>query len=104
MYLWPAVRERAEGGDRLADTATGQEQEGNEVLDKLEASAPEFEQLIGEFIQAAREHISYEETQARPALRAALTAEQADDLGDKLEEGKKTAPTRPHPHTPAAPG
>jgi hemerythrin-like domain-containing protein len=107
MYFWPAVRERAEGGDRLAGTATGQEQEGKEVLqrlDKLEASQPEFEQLIGEFITAAREHISYEEGQAWPALRAALTAEQANDLGTKLEEAKKTAPTRPHPHTPASPG
>jgi hypothetical protein len=37
-------------------------------------------------------------------LRAALTAEQANDLGAKLEEGKKTAPTRPHPNTPASPG
>jgi hemerythrin-like domain-containing protein len=107
MYFWPAVRERAEGGDRLADAATGQEQEGKEVLDKLdklEAAQPEFEQLIAEFIQAAREHISYEETRAWPALRAALTAGQANDLGAKLAEGKKTAPTRPHPHTPAAPG
>jgi hemerythrin-like domain-containing protein len=107
MYFWPAVRDRAEGGDRLADTATGQEQEGKEVLDKLDklaASQPEFEQLLGEFTQAAREHIRYEETQAWPALRAALTAEQANDLGAKLEEGKKTAPTRPHPNTPASPG
>ena len=33
-----------------------------------------------------------------------LSAEQADDLGRKLEQGKNTAPTRPHPHTPASPG
>ena len=37
-------------------------------------------------------------------LRNALSAQQASELGDKIEEAKKTAPTRPHPHTPAAPG
>jgi hypothetical protein len=37
-------------------------------------------------------------------LRAALTAAEMDSLGRELEEGKKTAPTRPHPHTPASPG
>jgi hemerythrin-like domain-containing protein len=107
MYFWPAVREHAADGDRLAGTATGQEQEGKEVLhklDKLDATQPEFEQLVATFIQAGREHISYEETQAWPALRTALSAEEASDLGNKLEEGKKTAPTRPHPSTPASPG
>jgi hypothetical protein len=33
-----------------------------------------------------------------------LSAEQADELGQKLENGKKSAPTRPHPHTPASRG
>ncbi len=39
-----------------------------------------------------------------PPLREALSPEQADELGDKLEAGKSTAPTRPHPHTPPSPG
>jgi len=106
MYFWPAVREHVSDGDRLANTATEQEQEGKEVLhqlDKLDATQPEFEQLVGAFIQAGREHISYEENQVWPGLRAALSAREASDLGDKLEEGKKTAPTRPHPRTPASP-
>lgn len=107
MYFWPAVRDRVTGGDRLAETATGQEQEGKEVLDKLDkldADQPEFEQLIATFIEAAREHIGYEETQVWPLLRNVLSAQEASDLGDKLEQAKKTAPTRPHPHTPASPG
>ena len=107
MYFWPAVREHVADGGRLADTAIGQEQEGKEVLDKLDkldADQPEFEQLVTEFIRAGREHVSYEETQVWPALRSALSAQEASDLGDKIERAKKTAPTRPHPHTPAAPG
>jgi hemerythrin-like domain-containing protein len=107
MYFWPAVREHLAGGDELADTAIAQEQEGKEVLDKLgklDAGHPEFEKLLTEFIRAGREHIDYEETQVWPGMRAALTEQQAEELGGKLEAGKKTAPTRPHPHTPATPG
>jgi hemerythrin-like domain-containing protein len=107
MFFWPAVREKVPDGERLASEATQQEQEGKQVLDKLdkcEASDPQFEELLSEFINAGREHIGFEETQVWPGLRQVLSAEEANELGHKLEEGKKTAPTRPHPHTPPKPG
>lgn len=107
MYFWPAVRKRIPDGDQLADKATGQEQEAKEVLtklDKLDAGNPDFEQLLSKFIKAAREHITFEETQAWPPLRSALTEQEATELGNKIEQGKKTAPTRPHPRTPPSPG
>jgi hypothetical protein len=107
IYFWPAVREHLPNGDELADTAIGQEEEGKEVLDKLDkidAENPEFEKLLADIIRAGREHIDYEETRVWPGLRSALTAQQAEELGGKLEAAKKTAPTRPHPHTPASPG
>jgi len=49
MYFWPTVRDKVADGDKLADTAIEQEQEGKEVLDKLDkldANAPEFEKLV----------------------------------------------------------
>jgi hemerythrin-like domain-containing protein len=107
MYFWPAVRKHLPDGDKLADQATSQEHRGKEILarlDKLDAGNPEFDTLVVEFITAAREHIAFEESQVWPALRSALTETEAVGLGDSLEQGKKTAPTRPHPHTPAAPG
>lgn len=107
MYFWPAVREHVPDGDQLADEAIEQEQEGKEVLnslDKLDASDPEFEDLLGKFTEAAREHIAFEENMVWPGLRTALTAEAASEIGTKLSEAKKTAPTRPHPHTPPSPG
>lgn len=107
MYFWPAVREHLPNGDELAETALGQEQEGKEVLDKLDkldAGTPEFEKLLADFIRAGREHIDYEEDHVWPGMRSALTREQADELGGKMEVAKKTAPTRPHPRTPASPG
>ncbi|HET9081039.1 MAG TPA: hemerythrin domain-containing protein [Trebonia sp.] len=107
MYFWPVVRDHLPDGDTLADQATGQEQEAKQVLaklDKLDASDAEFEKLLGTFTGAAREHIQFEETVVWPGLRTALNTERAAELGTQIAEGKKTAPTRPHPHTPPSPG
>ena len=107
MYFWPAVREHHTAGNTLADEATGQEQEAKQVLaelDKLQAGDAEFEKLLNKFIAAARRHIEFEETQVWPGLRSVLPGETSAELGSKIAEGKKTAPTRPHPHTPPSPG
>jgi hemerythrin-like domain-containing protein len=107
MYFWPAVQDRLPNGDQLAAPALSQEQEGKEILDrldKLKPDRPEFEGLVRQFIAAGREHISYEETQVWPVLRPALSQEESASLGTKLQEAKKTAPTRPHPRTPPSPG
>ena len=60
--------------------------------------------MLGQFITAGREHIAFEETRVWPGLRSALTSTEAEELGEKLEQAKKTAPTRPHPGTPPSPG
>jgi Hemerythrin HHE cation binding domain len=107
MYFWPAVRAYHAAGNTLADEAVGQEQQAKEVLaklDTLQAGDPEFDELLAEFTGAAREHIEFEETQVWPGLRPVLPADEAAELGRKITDGKKTAPTRPHPHTPASPG
>ena len=39
-----------------------------------------------------------------PGLRATLNSERAVELGTRIAAGKKTAPTRPHPHMPPSPG
>jgi hemerythrin superfamily protein len=107
MYFWPTVRKLLPDGDRLAGQAIGQEQEGKEVLarlDKLGADDPEFEALLSEFIEAGREHIAFEETQVWPALRAVMTEAESAELGDSLERARRMGPTRPHPHTPPSPG
>jgi hypothetical protein len=106
MYFRPVVRDHPADGDTLADRAAGQEQEAKEVLaklDKLDAADAEFEKLLGTFTGSARKHIAFEETAVWPGLRTALNAERADELGTQIAEGKKTAPTRPHPRTPPSP-
>jgi hemerythrin-like domain-containing protein len=107
MHFWPVVREQLPDGDGLADKATGQEQEAKEVLDqldKLDADDPKFETLLAEFAESGREHIGFEEGQVWPKLRKALSKKEASEIGKKFRDGKKTAPTRPHPGTPPRPG
>ena len=107
QYFWPTVRDRVPGGAQLTDHAISQEDVAKHVLarlNKLAPSDPEFDDLLAGFIPAARVHIAYEENQVWPALREALSAAEATDLGEKLADAKKTAPTRPHPSTPASPG
>jgi hemerythrin-like domain-containing protein len=107
MYFWPAVRDRLESGSTLADEATRQEQDAKQVLadlDKLGPDDADFERLLGKFIVDARQHIEFEESQVWPLMRTALPADVSAELGDKIAAGKKSAPTRPHPHTPPSPG
>ncbi len=107
MYFWPAVLEHVTDGTDLANQAQDQEQQGKEILDKLDKLEPgdeDFEAKLAQFMQAGRAHIAFEETTVWPSLRDSLTAAEAEDLGRKLEVGKENAPTRPHPKTPASPG
>lgn len=107
QYFWPTVRDRLEDGAKLADGAISQESEAKEVLaklDKLTTRDAQFDQLLAEFIPAARRHIEYEETRVWPALRQVLSAQEAQELGEKIQKAKDKGPTRPHPHTPPSPG
>jgi hemerythrin-like domain-containing protein len=106
-YFWPVVRDRLPDGDRLADEATMQEQDGKIILgrlEKLDATHPKFDVLLGTFITEGRAHIAYEEERVWPALRRVLSASAAEELGTELVRGKDTAPTRPHPDAPPRPG
>lgn len=106
-HFWPAVRDLAPDGARLAAEAVEQEQAAKQVLAALDGRDPsdaEFEDLLARFVQDGREHISYEESQVWPALRVVIGSEQANELADKIERGRSGAPTRPHPHAPPKPG
>lgn len=107
QYFWPAVRKIGPEGERVAGVGLEQEAEADPILanlDRLKADDAEFEGLLMAFISAARAHIAFEEGHAWPLLRASITAEEADYLGERLSEAKKLAPTRAHPHVPAQGG
>jgi hemerythrin-like domain-containing protein len=103
QFFWPAVREALDNGDELADQAITQEQEGKKLLQRLHDGAPgdpDYHDALQEFVKVGREHIMYEQDVVWPAFEAAVSREDREKIGDKLEAAKKVAPTRPHPDTP----
>jgi hemerythrin-like domain-containing protein len=106
QFFWPAVRERLEDGDVLADKAIEQEQEGKRLLQRLEDGTPgdpDYQEALKAFVKAGRDHIAYEQDVVWPAFEAAASRDELVKLGEKLEAAKKIASTRPHPDTPPNP-
>jgi hemerythrin-like domain-containing protein len=106
QFFWPAVRDALEDGDALADEAIKQELEGKKLLQRLADGKPgdaEYQDALQHFVKAGREHIAYEQDVVFPQFEAAVSREQREKLGEKLERAKKIAPTRPHPDTPPNP-
>lgn len=102
--LWPAVREHVASGEQFADRGICAELEIVALLarlDKLDASQPEFEDLLSQFTQAGREHFDFEERQVWPRLRSALAPKAAAELGRKILLARQSVPARPGPHAPA---
>ncbi|OBG26689.1 hemerythrin domain-containing protein [Mycobacterium sp. E3198] len=104
QFFWPAVRNAI--GDSLADKAIEQEQAGKKLLQRLEDGKPgdsDYHEALQEFVKAGREHIAYEQEVVWPQVEVAISREDLEKIGEKLETAKKMAPTRPHPHTPPDP-
>jgi hypothetical protein len=100
QYFWPLVRRRVQNGPRLADEAVSQEQEVKRVLGMLEKQGGA---VLRQVIAISRAHIDFEESQVWPGVRLALSEQELGDLGAQLEQAKRLAPTRPHPHMPCTP-
>ncbi|OBI75102.1 hemerythrin domain-containing protein [Mycobacterium sp. E740] len=103
QFFWPAVRDAI--GDGLADEAIAQEQAGKKLLQTLEDKEPgdpEYHDALAEFVKVGREHIIFEQDVVWPAFEAAVSREEREKIGEKLEAAKKIAPTRPHPDTPGS--
>lgn len=105
-YLYPAVRQYLANGDAIADKEIDDHSRAEQImkdLESCEADAPEFDRLIGVLMPEIRSHVADEEENLFPMLRDAAPPETLDELGDKVRQAKKTAPTRPHPSAPDKP-
>jgi hemerythrin superfamily protein len=105
-YLYPAVREHVPDGDSIADKELEDHANAEQIMKDLEgceADDPEFDRLVGMLMSEIRMHVADEEANLFPRLAAACPPEALDQLGDKVRQAKKTAPTRPHPSAPDKP-
>lgn len=103
-YLYPVVREKLSSGRGLADHSIEEHDKVAETLlgiDKAKTGSSEQTQLLSQLIRMVRSHVQEEEQQIFPAMRTSMSQSELDELGQKLETAKKTAPTRPHPHAPS---
>src|SRR5690606_20239497 len=72
-------------------------------VEKLDPEDTWFHPKMNVLIEMTRHHIKDEEKELFPEVRKHLDRSQLVDIGDALATAKKTAPTRPHPHTPNEP-
>ena len=105
-HLYPAVREYLPNGDAIADKEIDDHSKAEQIMKDLEgceADDPEFDRLIGMLMNEIRSHVADEEENLFPQLRQAAPAGALDELGDKVRQAKRMAPTRPHPSAPDQP-
>jgi len=103
MYVYPAMRDHLPDGEKEVEHDTEEHQQLVEIMKELEdidAADARFLQTLGRLETVLRDHVSDEERDQFPQLRAALTREQLVEIGAKVETAKKAAPTRPHPSAP----
>ncbi len=103
MYVYPAMRDHLPDGEAAVDHDTNEHKELEALMKQLEgadAGSQEFLVLVGKLRNVFQDHISDEENEQFPKLRAHVPADKLVDLKTRFETAKKIAPTRPHPNAP----
>jgi hemerythrin superfamily protein len=108
QYLYPTTRRVLPDGDEIADHELEEHATAEEIMKQLQriegqAEDVEFSALVRKLIKEVRHHIEEEEAGLLPKLRNACDAAELGELGEKFENTKKVAPTRPHPLVPDKP-
>lgn len=101
QYLWPTVRRVLPDGEKRADTAMQQEQQGKDVLTRLGelgGDDDEFDELVEKLTLAARTHVAFEE-RVFLDLRERMPQEEREQLAEKFRsregENAPASPSRP---------
>lgn len=69
----------------------------------LDPKEERFDAKVTVLMENVRHHVEEEEHDLFPQIRSAMGRKELSELGAKLAEGKKLAPTRPHPRSPDEP-
>jgi hemerythrin superfamily protein len=103
MYVYPAMVEYLENGEEEVEHDKQEHKELEHLLKELEGLEPEvdgFTQCVSRIQEVLADHVSDEEDEQFPKMRAAIPAEKLVELREKVELAEKVAPTRPHPGAP----
>lgn len=105
-YLYPAVREHLERGEELADKELAEHFRVEKLLDDLQkrkADDLDFDRLMVKLRTEVAAHISEEENDLFARLRKGVQPFVLEELGEKIRQAKKRAPTGPHPGAASTP-
>jgi hemerythrin superfamily protein len=72
-------------------------------LEKMDPADERFDAKVTVLMENVRHHVEEEEDDYFPKVRDELGRNALNDLGDAMENAKRTAPTHPHPRSPDTP-
>jgi hemerythrin-like domain-containing protein len=103
MFVYPAMEKHVPNGAEEVEHDKKEHDEIVQVMKRMEdvdASASAFMDLVRELEGQLRHHAHDEESEQFPKLRAHIPGDELVKMGEKVQNAKKLAPTRPHPHAP----
>jgi hemerythrin superfamily protein len=103
MYVYPVMQKSLPDGKEAVehDTAEHKELEREmSTLEGLDGNDPGFDEALGKLEATLNDHISDEENEQFPKLRANVSHDELVKVAQQVETAKKIAPTRPHPNAP----
>lgn len=106
QFMYPAARRALSDGDEIVDHEIEEHADAERVmkdLDGLAADDDGFDEQVRNLIADIRHHLEDEEEDLLPRLREACDDDELEELGEKVLQAKKIAPTRPHPSAPDTP-
>ena len=74
-----------------------------DAIQSMKVDDARFQAKIKVLRDAVMHHVEEEEQQLFPMVREAFEASKLNEMGKRLEQAKKIAPTRPHPRAPNEP-
>src|SRR5436190_8558694 len=106
QVFYPAIRELVPDSEDMVLESLEEHHIVKWTLSELESLPPDNERFVAKvtvLMESVRHHVEEEEGDLFPEVRAALGRKQLAQIGEAMEQAKKTAPTRPHPKAPDTP-
>ena len=103
MYVYPAIEKSIPNATEEVEHDKQEHDEIVQVMKQLEdcnADDPVFMARLEKLAGLLSHHADDEESQQFPKMRHHMSSDQLIDLGEKVEQAKTLAPTRPHPSAP----
>lgn len=97
--LYPIMRKAFSDSDSV-EHAEHEHAEAKAILAVLSWLGPEnesFDPMVEQIIEDVRHHVKEEEGNLLPKLKEKLSEKELEELGERLEQAKREAPTRPAP-------